>query len=57
MNKSEDNMDKQEQKIANLAEDINPLEDKLPDSLAEADTVPLGDDELGGHATEDRVKK
>lgn len=50
-------MDKQEQKIEKLADDINPSQDVIPDSLAEATTVPLDDDALGGNATEDDVKK
>lgn len=49
-------MDKQEKKIKELAEDINPSEDKAPDSLAEATTVPLDGDALGGNATEKDVK-
>ncbi len=57
MDKSEQDMDKQELEIQKLAEDINPSEDATPDSLAEATTVPLADDELGGNATEDDVKK
>lgn len=50
-------MDQQEKKIEELAEDINPRQDKAPDSLAEATTVPLDDDALGGNATEDDVKQ
>lgn len=50
------NLDPQEQKIKDLAEDINPREDATPDSLAEATTAPLDDDDLGGNATEDDVK-
>ena len=50
-------MDKQEQKIEKLADDINPSQDVIPDSLAEATTVPLDDDALGSNATEDDVKK
>lgn len=57
MDNSKQNMDAQEQKIAELAEDINPSEDVVPDSVAEATTVPLDDDALGGNATEDDVKK
>lgn len=49
--------DEQEQQIQNLADDINPSEDTTPDSLAEATTAPLADDELGGNANEDNVKK
>ncbi|WP_367109609.1 hypothetical protein [uncultured Psychrobacter sp.] len=56
MDSSKQNMDQQEQKIEELAEDINPKQDKAPDSLAEATTVPLDDDALGGNATEDDVK-
>ncbi len=57
MDKSQKDMDKQEQKIEKLADDINPSQDVIPDSLAEATTVPLDDDALGGNATEDDVKK
>jgi len=56
MDKSKQNMDKQEQEIEKLAKDINPSEDNIPDSLAEAMTVPLDDDELGGNANENSVK-
>ncbi len=56
MDKSKQNMDKQEQEIEKLAKDINPSEDNIPDSLAEATTVPLDDDELGGNANENSVK-
>lgn len=57
MTDSKDNMDAQEKKIEDLAEDINPSENISPDSLAEATTVPLDDDALGGTATQDDVKK
>ncbi|WP_201617115.1 hypothetical protein [Psychrobacter immobilis] len=57
MSNSSKNMDSQEQEIEKLAEDINPSEDASPDSLAEATTAPLTDDELGGNANEDDVKK
>ncbi len=50
-------MDEQELEIQKLAADINPSQDVVPDSLAEATTVPLDDDELGGNATEEDVKK
>ncbi|MGM8910382.1 hypothetical protein ACS8FB_09705 [Psychrobacter sp. 1U1] len=56
MDKSKQNMDKQEQEIEKLAEDINPSKDAIPDSIAEATTVPLDDDELGGKATEADIK-
>ena len=57
MTDSKDNMDAQEQKIKQQAEDINPSESTSPDSLAEATTAPLDDDALGGTATQDDVKK
>lgn len=58
MDKDKKDMDAQEKQIQELANDINPIEDYgNPDSLAEATTVPLDDDALGGHATEDDVKK
>lgn len=57
MDKSAKNMDQDEEKIQQLASEINPSEDIAPDSLAEATTAPLSDDALGGHATEDDVKK
>lgn len=56
MNKPKKDMDKQEKNIQRLADDINPSEDIVPDSLAEATTMPLADDALGGNATEDDVK-
>ena len=56
MTNSKDNMDAQEKKIKQQAEDINPKEDNIPDSLAEATTAPLEDNELGGNATQDDVK-
>ena len=57
MTDSKDNMDAQEKRIKELAEDIDPSEDISPDSLAEATTAPLDDDALGGTATQDDVKK
>ena len=57
MSNSSKNLDSQEQEIQKLAEDINPSEDAIPDSLAEATTAPLDDAELGGNASEDDVKK
>lgn len=57
MDKSKQDMDQQEKEIQKLAEDINPRQDETPDSLAEATTVPLDDDALGGNATEDDVKR
>ena len=56
MTESKGKMDAQERKIKQQAEDINPREDKTPDSLAEATTAPLEDNELGGNATQDDVK-
>ncbi|MBF2718927.1 hypothetical protein IP510_03380 [Psychrobacter sp. NG254] len=58
MSNSTSNMDEQEKEIAKLAEEINPSEHSVPDSLAEVTTAaPLEDDELGGNATEDSIKK
>ena len=58
MSNSLNNMNEQEKEIERLAEDINPSEHATPDSLAEVTTAtPLEDDELGGNATEDDVKK
>lgn len=54
---AKDQMDSQEKEIEQLSEDINPREDKTPDSLAEATTAPLTSDELGDNATQDDVKK
>ena len=56
MTNSKDNVDAQEKKIKQQAEDINPREDKTPDSLAEATTAPLENNELGGNAKQDDVK-
>ncbi len=50
------NMDAQEKEIQQLAEAINPTEKNAPDSLAEATTAPLADNELGEHATQEDVK-
>ena len=57
MDKSHKNMDEEEKKIQKLADEINPSQDIAPDSLAEATTVPLDDNALGGHATQDDVKQ
>ena len=57
MSNSVKDMDEQEQEINQLVEDINPRTDNSPDSLAEATTVPLADDELGGTASEDDIQK
>ncbi len=57
MDKSAKNMDKEEEKIEKLANDINPSEDISPDSLAEATTAPLDNDALGGTAKEQDVNK
>ncbi|MGP9548146.1 hypothetical protein [Psychrobacter sp. AOP7-D1-21] len=51
MSNSPNNMDEQEKEIEKLAEEINPSEHTVPDSLAEVTTAaPLEDDELGGNA-------
>ncbi|WP_201528720.1 MULTISPECIES: hypothetical protein [Psychrobacter] len=57
MDKPKKDMDKEEKKIQQLADDINPSEEVIPDSVAEATTVPLADDALGGNATQDDVSK
>lgn len=57
MDKSAKKMDKEEEKIEELANDINPREDKTPDSLAEATTAPLDDGALGGTAKEEDLNK
>ncbi|WP_201547500.1 hypothetical protein [Psychrobacter sp. Pi2-1] len=58
MSNSPNNMDEQEKEIEKLAEEINPREHAVPDSLAELTTAaPLEDDELGGNATESDVSK
>ncbi|ABE73862.1 hypothetical protein [Psychrobacter cryohalolentis] len=57
MSNSVKDMDEQEQEINQLVEDINPRADNSPDSLAEATTVPLADDELGGMASEEDIQK
>ena len=57
MSQSTGNMDAQEKEIKALSKDIDPTENNIPDSLAEATTVPLDDDALGGNAAEDAVKK
>ena len=57
MSQATGNTDAQEKEIKALSKDIDPTENNIPDSLAEATTVPLEDDELGGTASEDDVKK
>ncbi|WP_333954731.1 hypothetical protein [Psychrobacter sp. S4(2024)] len=57
MSNSVKDMDEQEQEINQLVEDINPRADNSPDSLAEATTVPLADDELGGTASKEDIQK
>lgn len=56
MDKSDNEMDAEEEKIEKLYEDINPQDD-APTSLAEATTAPLDNDALGGTAKQDDVKK
>ena len=56
MDKPNKEMDVEEKKIQELAGEIDPS-DKAPDSLAEATTAPLNDDDLGGNAKQDDVKK
>ncbi len=57
MNNASNELDEQEREIQQLAADINPSEDTAPDSLAEATTVPLADDELGDNATNNKARK
>lgn len=56
MSQATGNMDAQEKEIKALSKDIDPTENNIPDSLAEATTVPLEDDELGGTVSEDDIK-
>lgn len=57
MNQTSKTMDSEEKEIKALSKDIDPTEDNVPDSLAEATTVPLADGELGGTADENDVKR
>ncbi len=57
MDKSAKKMDGEEEKIEKLANDINPSEDVTPDSLAEATTVPLDNDALGGTSKEEDLNE
>lgn len=34
-----------------------PMDEQIPDTLAEATTAALDEDDLGGHASEDKAKK
>ena len=56
MSQATGNMDAQEKEVKALSKDIDPNENDIPDSLAEATTVPLADDELGGTVSEDDIK-
>lgn len=56
MDKPNKEMDVEEKKIQELAGEIDPT-DNAPDSLAEATTAPLSDDDLGGNAKQDDVNK
>ena len=56
MSQATGNMDAQEKEIKALSKDIDPTENNIPDNLAEATTVPLADDELGGTVSEDDIK-
>lgn len=57
MSQTNETMDSEEKEIKALSKDIDPTENNVPDSLAEATTVPLADDALGGTADEDDLKK
>ena len=56
MDKSNKEMDFEEKKIQQLANEIDST-DNAPDSLAEATTAPLSDDALGGTASQDDLSK
>ena len=56
MDKSTKEMDVEEQKIQQLANEIDST-DNVPDSLAEATTALLSDDALGGTASQDDLSK
>lgn len=56
MDRSQDS-DAQEKEIKKLAEDVSPSGNNTPDSLADATTAPLGEDALGGHATQSDADK
>ena len=56
MDKPNEDMDKQEKRIQELASEIDST-DNAPDSLAEATTAPLSEDALGGNATQDDINK
>ena len=56
MSQATGNMDAQEKEVKALSKDIDPTENNIPDSLAEATTVPLADDALGGTVNEDDMK-
>lgn len=53
---SDPTVSEQAEKVRKLAEDINPSKDIIPDSEAEATTVPLEDGQLGGTVDQDSVK-
>lgn len=57
MSNTSNKLDEQEQEIQKLAADINPSEETTPDSLAEATTAPLEDDELGGNASNKDIER
>ena len=58
MSNSPNNMNEQEKEIEKLAEEVNPSEHTVPDSLAEVTTAaPLADDDLGRNATQSDIKR
>ena len=57
MKNAPNELDEQVKEILQLAADIDPSEETTPDSLAEATTAPLADDELGDNATKDKAEK
>lgn len=56
MQNNEASLKQQAEEVKELAEDINPT-DKTPDSLAEATTAPLDDDQLGGTVSQNDVNE
>lgn len=56
MQNNDPSIKEQAEEVRELANDIDPT-DKKPDSLAEATTAPLDDDQLGGTASQEDPNK
>lgn len=56
MQNHDPSLEQQAKEVKELAENINPT-DETPDSLAEATTAPLDDDQLGGTVSQSNVDK